>query len=76
MEGIVEPVIANTEIARRLFPEVEPISYREAVMAALQPDLEVETRWSGALHATPAYELSDREVLRENAIKLYALGPR
>lgn len=66
MEGIVEPVIANTEVARRLFPEVEPISYREAVIAALQPDLEVETRWSGALHATPAYELSDREgMMRE-----------
>ena len=63
MEGIVEPVIADTAIAGRRFPEIAPISYREAVVAALRPDLDVETRWSGALHHTPAYELSDREGL-------------
>jgi len=66
MEGIVEPVIADTDAARRLFPDVEPISYRDAVIAALQPDLEMATRWSDALHAAPAYELSDREgMMRE-----------
>ena len=63
IEGIVEPVVADTERARRLFPSIEPMSYRDAVVAALQPDLEVETRWSGALHEAPAYELSDREGL-------------
>ena len=63
IEGIVEPVVANTERAREFFPEIEPMSYRDAVVAALQPELEIETRWSGALHQTPAYELSDREGL-------------
>lgn len=42
------------------------MSYREAVVAALKPDLEIETRWSGALHGTPKYELIDREgMMRE-----------
>jgi uncharacterized protein YbjT (DUF2867 family) len=53
IEGIVEPVVADTKRARELFPDVEPLSYRNAVIAALQPDLEVETRWSGALHRSP-----------------------
>ena len=61
IEGIVEPVVANTDRARSLFPDIEPLSCRDAVVAALQPDNEIETRWSGALHDTPAYELSDRE---------------
>ncbi len=66
IEGIVEPVVADTGRAHALFPEIEPLSYRDAVVAALQPDLEIETRWSGALHTTPAYELSDREgMMRE-----------
>ena len=63
MEGIVEPVIANTDRALALFPEIEPLPYRDAVVAALLPGIEVETRWSGALHETTAYELSDREGL-------------
>jgi uncharacterized protein YbjT (DUF2867 family) len=61
MEGIVEPVLADTTRARSLFPEIEPLSCRAAVDAALAPDDEVETRWSGALHDSPAYQLTDRE---------------
>lgn len=66
IEGIVEPVVADTERARALFPMVEPLSYRDAVTAALEPDLEVETRWSGALNQAPRYERIDREgMMRE-----------
>ncbi len=61
IEGIVEPVVADTQRARALFPAVEPQPYREAVVAALRSDEEVETRWSGALHDMPSYELTDRE---------------
>jgi uncharacterized protein YbjT (DUF2867 family) len=61
MEGIVEPVVADTSRAHDLFPSIEPLSYRDAVAAAVRPDADIETRWSGALHDAPAYELSDRE---------------
>jgi len=37
------------------------MTYRDAVIAALRTDEEVETRWSGALHDMPSYALSDRE---------------
>jgi uncharacterized protein YbjT (DUF2867 family) len=64
IEGIVEPVVADTQRARELFPQIAPLSYRDAVTAALKPDLEVETRWSGALHGGAAgFELTDREGL-------------
>lgn len=63
MEGIVEPVVADTARAESIFASINPTSYRDAVIAALEPDIEVETRWSGALHDTPAYELTDREGL-------------
>ena len=65
MEGIVEPVVADTTRAHATFPQIKPLSYRHSVEAALQPDL-IETRWSGALHGAPGFELSDREgMMRE-----------
>ncbi len=63
IEGIVEPVVADTTRAEAHFPEVRPRSYRDAVVAALERDSQTETRWSDALHAAPAYEFSDREGL-------------
>ena len=63
MEGIVEPVVADTARAQSLFPDIDPIPYRDAVVAALRADTEIETRWSGALLGGAAYELSDREGL-------------
>ena len=62
IEGIVEPVLADTTRARKLMPRVEPILYRDAVKLALDRAEEPETRWSGALHVRgKAVELSDRE---------------
>jgi uncharacterized protein YbjT (DUF2867 family) len=63
MEGIVEPVVADTSRARELFPRIEPMRYRYAVIAALRTDQDIETRWSGALHGASAHELTDREGL-------------
>ncbi|HSE84098.1 MAG TPA: NAD(P)H-binding protein, partial [Thermodesulfobacteriota bacterium] len=65
IEGIIHSVVADTERARKLFPEIVPISYKEAVGLALkriQHD-DVETRWSGALGSSLTYALSDREGL-------------
>lgn len=68
VQGVVHPVVGDTEKARRLFPEVQPLSYREAVQRALQrvSEHEVETRWSGARLTSETSELTDREgVIRE-----------
>lgn len=66
IEGIVEPVLADTTRARELMPGIEPIRYRDAVVAALEREQETETRWSGALHNAGSVELSDREgMMRE-----------
>lgn len=61
IEGIVEPVLADTRRARELMPHIEPILYRDAVIAALESAGEAETRWSGALHRSGEVELTDRE---------------
>jgi len=65
IEGVVHPVLADTELARVTFPDVVPMSYRQAVGLALEDTLagRIETAWSGALNAAPSYELSDREGL-------------
>lgn len=66
IEGIVEPVLADTTRARQLFPQIVPMSYRDAVVKALERGDAIETRWSGALHAAKASELTDAEgVIRE-----------
>lgn len=50
IEGIIQPLLADTTQAAKLFPEVKPISYKKAVELAL--DLlrvgSVETRWSNS----------------------------
>jgi uncharacterized protein YbjT (DUF2867 family) len=40
IEGIVEPVVANTDLTASLFPEVEPMPYRRAVELAISRDRE------------------------------------
>jgi uncharacterized protein YbjT (DUF2867 family) len=68
VEGVVRPVLADDSRARALFPEVEPISYRDAVALAVKRTTEgdVVTRWSGALGASLPYELRDEEgIIRE-----------
>ncbi|MEM8781984.1 MAG: DUF2867 domain-containing protein [Planctomycetota bacterium] len=50
VEGMSQPLIADLDRARALFPGVRPIAYREAVRLALAKTekKEIETRWSGA----------------------------
>jgi len=63
LEGIIHPVLADTSRARRLFPEIDPISYRGAVEAALRRMRKrmVETHWGGAFDHASTYRKTDRE---------------
>lgn len=65
IEGVVHPVTADTTRASADFPEIEPMTYREAVRLALERTGQqaVSTRFSGALGDGSAYELSDSEGL-------------
>ncbi len=83
IEGVVDPVLADTTVARAQFPEIAPIPYREAVRRALEraTGQRVATAWSDALNAS-SYELSDREGLirelrtvesRASVAQLYAV---
>lgn len=66
VEGIVDPVVADTSKAREMFPDIEPMSYHDAVELALVRvrDREVRTRWSDS--AEESFTLEDREgMLRE-----------
>lgn len=69
VEGVVQPVVADTSRARALFPEIEPISYRKAVSLALERTEagEVVTRWSVSGGSNePGARLEDKEgVVRE-----------
>lgn len=80
VEGVVEPVVGDTSRARRLFPEIEPVSYRDAVVKALARTEagEVVTRWSVAAGAPdPEVELVDEEgVVREVRTRLVDAAPR
>ena len=65
VEGVIHPILADTEGAKSLFPEVNPTSYRRSVELALglTERGDIETRWSGALGGFPTYSHSDREGL-------------
>jgi hypothetical protein len=68
VQGIVEPVVADTAAAERLFPELRPMTYSEAVERALTriEQRMVETRWSSAGGTPPVYGMEDREgMIRE-----------
>lgn len=73
VEGIAHPVIADTRKAVKLFPEIEPMPYREAVERALVrlEQHAVESRWSDALGAGHSYELRDREGVLEETRTTY-----
>ncbi len=61
VEGIVHSLVADTTRARELFPELEPMPYRNAVRLALlrMQEQMVETHWSGALGSAETYRLED-----------------
>ncbi len=65
IEGVTHPVVADSSRALKDFPEVTPLSYREAVARALRQTTEnaVATRWSNALGNTPGFELTQEEGL-------------
>jgi len=65
LEGMLQPVVADTRRAARYFPAVRPLSYRRAVELALERTREgkVQTRWTGALGSGPTRRLVDREGL-------------
>jgi uncharacterized protein YbjT (DUF2867 family) len=50
VEGVVRPVVGDTTRARVLFPDIQPISYRDAISRALERTEagKVVTRWSVA----------------------------
>ena len=54
IEGVTHPVVADTSRTLEDFPEVTPLSYREAVTRALRQTTEnaVTTRWTNALGDT------------------------
>jgi uncharacterized protein YbjT (DUF2867 family) len=65
VRGMVRPVLADLTRARRLFPEIQPIGYQEAVSRAVQmvEGQDVQTRWSDALGRGETFRLEDREGL-------------
>ncbi|MFN4033521.1 MAG: SDR family oxidoreductase [Fimbriimonadales bacterium] len=78
VEGIVHSLVADTTQARRLFPEIRPMEYRDAVRLALTRIAEraVETHWSGALGAAQTYALQDWEgLIREERTVLVEAPP-
>lgn len=79
VEGVVRPVIADTTRARTLFPDIDPISYEEAVTLALQRTEagEVVTRWSVAGGSNDAStRLVDKEgIVREVRTRMVDAHP-
>jgi uncharacterized protein YbjT (DUF2867 family) len=78
IEGVVQPVLADTRRARELFPDIEPMPYREAVELALRRTWEgrVDTRWSGALGSAETYRYEDTEgMVREVRTRRVGASP-
>ena len=78
IQGVLQPVIADTSRARRLYPEVEPLPYREAVRRALGETVSgaVITRWSDALGRPGPRALEEREgLVREVRVSEVAAPP-
>jgi uncharacterized protein YbjT (DUF2867 family) len=79
IEGVVHPVVGDTRRARRLFPDIEPTPYAEAVSRALARTLaeDVATRWTVSGGDTdPAVRLEDREgLIREVRTRFVDVPP-
>ncbi|MCB0151875.1 MAG: DUF2867 domain-containing protein, partial [Caldilineaceae bacterium] len=77
VEGVVNPLVADTTLARVAFPEIEPINYRQAVELAIKriSSGDVETRWSGALGSAVTYELTDKEGMAQEVRSIYTELP-
>ncbi len=77
IEGVLQPVTADTERARRLYPAIQPLPYREAVRRALEETASgaVITRWSGALGRAESRVLEEREGLVREARTVRVAAP-
>ena len=78
VQGVVHSIVGDTANARRIFPAIQPISYRQAVELALEriKHGNVETSWSGALGAETTYTLNDAEgMMREVRTRYTSLPP-
>jgi uncharacterized protein YbjT (DUF2867 family) len=78
VEGMTQPLRADTQRAGELFPEVTPLDYEEAIHRALSKlDTQVvETRWSDALGNEKAFELVDEEGLIREVRRVRAPVPQ
>lgn len=65
VKGMIHAVVADVSRARELFPEIDPMSYTQAVSAAVTrvEHKEVQTRWSDALGTDEDFRLEDRQGL-------------
>lgn len=63
VEGVVHPVVADTQKARELFPDVHLQDYDEACRRALVRTEEeaVVTRWSNSLKGRQTFKLEDQK---------------
>ena len=77
VEGVVNPLVADTARAHSAFPEIVPIHYRQAVELAIKRinSGDVETRWSGALGSAVTYELTDKEGMAQEVRSIYTELP-
>lgn len=77
VEGIVHPVVGDTARARQLFPEIEPMDYREAVRLALEATRSgaVATRWSGAGASPPRQGVEISEGVFRDVRTAHAAAP-
>ena len=73
VEGVVDPIVADTTRAHSEFPEIQPITYRKALDLAIRriQSGDVETRWSGALGGAVTYELMDVEGMAQEVRSIY-----
>lgn len=83
IEGLSSPVVVTNDLARRLFPDIRPMSYYEAVRIALEnTDLNlVETNWAGSLqssgyaHAPVASLHAEQGMIMERRERVVAAKP-
>lgn len=77
VRGVVRPVLADTARAQALFPEIEPMPYREAVALALERTWngEVLTRWSGALGSGRSFAFQESEGTAQEVRTRFVAAP-
>ncbi|HEY5610033.1 MAG TPA: DUF2867 domain-containing protein, partial [Thermoanaerobaculia bacterium] len=77
IDGVAGPALADTRRAMESFPEIRPLTYREAVDLALMRTFrgKTETRWTGALGSGPTFQLVRREGLLQEVRSILIPAP-